>query len=116
MVNTEDILKQHLIESLYVNYFKGQCQSYINYSNQTLVGLIHHLYDDHSTITPMDKEKSEKKMKQEQALLDPMVDLFRKFEEGLEFSEASNTPIPGVGSCQHFLPAYPQDRRNVKIL
>ena len=34
-------------------------------------------------------------MKQEWLLLDPMVNLFEKFEEGVEFSEAANTPIPG---------------------
>ena len=40
-------------------------------------------------------EESEQKMKQEWSLLDPMVDLFKKIEEGLEFSEAANTPISG---------------------
>ena len=34
-------------------------------------------------------------MKQEWLLLEPMVDLFEKIEEGVEFSEAANTPIPG---------------------
>ena len=34
-------------------------------------------------------------MNQEWSLLDPMVDLFEKIEEGAEFSEAANTPIPG---------------------
>ena len=34
-------------------------------------------------------------MKQEWLLLDPMVDLFEQIEEGVEFSETSNTPIPG---------------------
>ena len=43
----------------------------------------------------MDIEKSEQKMKQEWSLLNPMVNLFKKIEEGLELSEASNTPIPG---------------------
>ena len=36
-------------------------------------------------------------MKQECYLLDPMVDLFDQIEEGLEFVEAVNTPIPGGG-------------------
>ena len=33
-------------------------------------------------------------MKQEWSLLDPMVDLFEKIEEGVEFVEAANIPIP----------------------
>ena len=44
----------------------------------------------------MDIEESEQKMKQEWSLLDPMVDIFEKIEEVLEFVEATNTPIPGV--------------------
>ena len=43
----------------------------------------------------MDIEESEQKMKQEWSLLDPMVDLFEKIEQGVEFSEAANTPIAG---------------------
>ena len=43
----------------------------------------------------MDIEDSEQKMKQEWSLLDPIVDLFEKTEEGVEFAEAANTPIPG---------------------
>ena len=42
----------------------------------------------------MDIEESEQKMKQEWALLDPMVELFEQIEEGVEFTEAANTPIP----------------------
>ena len=64
MLNAEDILKQQLLGSLQENYFKGQRQSCINYSNQTLVGLIQHLYDDNGTILPMEIEYSEQKMKQ----------------------------------------------------
>ena len=33
-------------------------------------------------------------MNQEWLILDPMVDLFEKIEEGLELSEAANTPTP----------------------
>ena len=36
-------------------------------------------------------------MKQEWYLLDPMVDLFEKIEEGVEFAEAENTPFLGGG-------------------
>ena len=43
----------------------------------------------------MDIEESDQKMKQEWLLLDPMVDLFEKIEEGVEFAEDANTPIPG---------------------
>ena len=43
----------------------------------------------------MDIEESEKKMKQEWSLLDPIVDLFEKIEEGVEFAEAAKTPILG---------------------
>ena len=43
----------------------------------------------------MDIEESEKKMKQAWSLLDPMVDLFEKIEEGVDFAEATNTPNPG---------------------
>ena len=43
----------------------------------------------------MDIDKSEQKMKQEWSLLDPMVDIFEQIEEGVEFSESANTPIPG---------------------
>ena len=39
-------------------------------------------------------EESEHNMKQQWSLLDPMVYLFDKIEEGLEFSVAANTPIP----------------------
>ena len=34
-------------------------------------------------------------MKQEWYLLEPMVELFEKIEEGVDFAEAANTPIPG---------------------
>ena len=43
----------------------------------------------------MDIEESEQKMNQEWSVLDQMVDLFKQVEEGLEFSEATNTPILG---------------------
>ena len=43
----------------------------------------------------MDIEESEQKMKQEWSLLDPIVDLFEKIKEVVEFIEAANTPIPG---------------------
>ena len=43
----------------------------------------------------MDIEENEHKMKQEWLLLDPMVDLFEQIEEGVDFAEAANTPIPG---------------------
>ena len=36
-----------------------------------------------------------KKIKQEWSLLEPMVDLFQKIEEGEEFYEATNNPLPG---------------------
>ena len=76
MVNAEDILKQKLLGSLGVNCFKGQQQAYIKYANRTIAGLIQNLYDDRVTISPMDIEESEQKMKKEWSLLDPMVDLF----------------------------------------
>ena len=43
----------------------------------------------------MDIEDSEQKMNQEWSLLEPMVELFEQIEEGVEFAEAANTPIPG---------------------
>ena len=64
MVNAEDILKQQLLGSLEEKYFKGQRQAYINYANRTLAVLIQHLYDDHDTISPIDIDESEQKMKQ----------------------------------------------------
>ena len=48
-----------------------------------MAGLIQHLYDDHETISPMDIEESGQKLNQEWSLLDPMVDLFDKIEEGV---------------------------------
>ena len=36
-----------------------------------------------------------KKIKQEWSLPEPMVELFEKIEEGVEFSEATNDPLPG---------------------
>ena len=95
MVNAEDIQKQQLLGSLDEKYFKGKQQAYINYANRTLAVLIQHLYDDHGTISPMEIQESEQKMKQEWSLLDPMVELFEKIEERVEFTEAANTPIPG---------------------
>ena len=95
IINVEDILKQQILESLEKKYFKGQQQSYINYANHTLAGLIQHLHEDHGTISPMDIEESDQNMKEEWSLLDPMVDLFEKIKEGVEFEEAANTPIPG---------------------
>ena len=68
---------------------------YINYNNQTLPEIIQHLYDNHGTISPMDIEESEQKMKQEWSLLDQMVDLFEQIEEEKEFLEVSNTATPG---------------------
>ena len=86
IVNAEDILKQQLLGSLDEKYFKGQRQASINYANRTLAGIIQHLYDDHGTISPMNIEESEQKAKQKWSLLDPMVDLFEKIEEGVEFT------------------------------
>ena len=40
-------------------------------------------------------EVSEQKINQEWSLLDPMVGLFEKIEEGVEFAEAANTPTLG---------------------
>ena len=65
----------------------------MNYSNRTIAVLIQYLYDDHGTISPMDIEESKQKMKQEWFLLYPMVDLFQQVEEGVDFTEAANTPI-----------------------
>ena len=62
MVNTEDITKQQLLESLEAKYFKGKRQAYINYASYKLAGIIHHLYNNHGTISPMDIEDSEQKM------------------------------------------------------
>ena len=59
------------------------------------MGLIHHLYDDHGAVSPMNIEEIDQKMKQEWLHLDPMVDLFEKIEEGVEFAGAGNTPTPG---------------------
>ena len=42
----------------------------------------------------MEIEGNKHKMKQEWSLLDPIVDLFEKIEEGVEFSKAATTPIP----------------------
>ena len=56
MVKTEDILTQQLLDSLDEKYFKGKRQAYIRYSKLALTGIIHHLYDDHGTISPMDIE------------------------------------------------------------
>ena len=65
IVNSEDIVKQQPLESLDENYLKGKRQAYINYAKRTLAGLIQNLYDDHGTISPMDREESEQKIKQE---------------------------------------------------
>ena len=43
----------------------------------------------------MGTEERENKMKQEWSLLDPMMELFEQIEEGVESSEAANTPITG---------------------
>ena len=43
----------------------------------------------------MDIKESEHKMKQEWSLLEPMVDLCEKIEEGVDFTEAAKTPTPG---------------------
>ena len=64
MVNSEYILKQQLLESLDSKYFKGQLHAYIKYAIRKLTGLIQHLYDDHGTISTMDIEESDQKMKQ----------------------------------------------------
>ena len=80
------VSKQQLLGSLEEKYFKGQCQAYINYAIPTPAVLIQHLYDDNGTISPMDIEESEQKMKQEWLLLDPIVDLFEHIEEGVEFA------------------------------
>ena len=45
-----------------------------------------------------------------------MVDLFGKIEEGLEFAEAENNPIPGGGGGQYCLSTDAQNCRNGKIL
>ena len=59
IINLEDTLKQKLLGSLELKYFKGQRQAYKNYANCTLAGLIQYLYDDHGTISPMDIDESE---------------------------------------------------------
>ena len=69
------------LELLHEKYFKWQQQSYINYFNRTLLGLIQYLYDDHGTISPMYIEESEQKMKQEWTLLDTIVDVYGKLKK-----------------------------------
>ena len=64
MVNVEYILKQKLLGSLEEKHLKGQHQAYINYANRTLAGLIHHLYDDNGTISPIYIKESDQKMNQ----------------------------------------------------
>ena len=81
MVNAEYILKQKLLESLEEKFFKGQHQANKNYANLTLAVLIQKIHDDHGTISAMDIEESEQKMKQEWFILDPMVDLFEKLKQ-----------------------------------
>ena len=43
----------------------------------------------------MNIEESDQKTNQEWLFLDPMVERFEQIEEGVEFSEKANTPIPG---------------------
>ena len=43
----------------------------------------------------MDIEYSDQKMRKKWSLLDPIVDLFEKIEEVVDFVEATNNPIPG---------------------
>ena len=50
MVNSEDIMKKQLLESLDKKQFKGKNQAYNNYANHTLAGLIQKQYNDHGTI------------------------------------------------------------------
>ena len=56
MVNAVDILKHKLVGSLEEKYFKGKFQSYINYPNCTLTGLVHNIYGDHEIISPIDMD------------------------------------------------------------
>ena len=63
MVNVEYILNQQHLESLDEKYSKRQRQEYTKYANPTIAGLIQHLYDDYGTISPMEIEESEQKMK-----------------------------------------------------
>ena len=44
----------------------------------------------------METEENEQNMNQEWSLLDPMVDLFEKIGEGLDFMEATNNSTPWV--------------------
>ena len=113
MVNTEDILKHLLLSSLDEKYFNGKQQAYQKYANLTLAGLIQHLYDDHGTISSMDLEESEQKMKQEWSLLDPMVDLFEKLKKEWS-SQNPLTTQPEEGKGSHCLPADTQNRRDGK--
>ena len=94
MVNAEDTPNHQILESLNEKYFKGQRQVYTKYANRTLTGLIQNLYDDHGSIPPMDIEEREQEMNQEWSLLDLMVELIEKIEEGVELAEAANTPTP----------------------
>ena len=43
----------------------------------------------------MEIEESKHKIKQEWSLLEPLVELFEKNEEGVEFSQPATTPISG---------------------
>ena len=64
MVNEEYILKQKILGSQEKKYFEGQHQAYITYSKIRLTGLIQYLYDYRGTISPMDTEENEQKIKQ----------------------------------------------------
>ena len=61
MANTENILKQQLLDFLDEKYFKDKRQVHRNHANHTLTGIIQHMYDDHGTISPMEIGESEKK-------------------------------------------------------
>ena len=61
----KEILKQKLLDLLDEKYFKRICWVYINYTNHPLTGLIQYLNDDDGTISIMDIEEIEQKIKQE---------------------------------------------------
>ena len=53
----------------------------------------------------MDIGESEQKTKQEESLLNPIVDLFEKIAEGVQFAQAETTTIPAgaLGEISYLL-------------
>ena len=93
---TDQALKQQLLNAVDEMYTRGLRNPHTGYSNVTTMGLLTHLYNTYGSITSMDLEQNDIRMKTQYDPTQPIEVLFNQIETAQEFAEAANNPYPNA--------------------